>query len=95
MDKISIIIPVYNVENYIDDMLKHPHRYISPNEDTVILKVINPNESPIILMLGYDEEKQSYYFVIEDDDVSEDIYCEKENLTYKFNEIMLQLRKEN
>jgi hypothetical protein len=74
-------------------MLVNPHKYITPYTDEVILKDEKPNESTVMLMLGYDEEKESYYFVLEDDNVSEDIYCEKEKLVCKFNEIMTKLQK--
>jgi hypothetical protein len=80
-------------QNLIDDMLKHPHRYITSERDEVILNVYTETSNPTMLMLGYDTVKESYYFVVEDDEVSEDIYCEKENLTEMFNTIMDKLLK--
>ena len=80
-------------QNLIDDMLKHPHRYITSERDEVILNVDTEASNPTMLMLGYDTVKESYYFVVEDDEVSEDIYCEKENLAEMFNEIVDKLLK--
>lgn len=81
-------------QNFIDDMLKNPHRYITSDKDEVILKVEDGTSSPAILMLGYDDEKMSYYFVIEDNEVSEDIYCETEKIPKMFNAIMDKLLEE-
>ena len=79
-------------QNFINDMLKNPHRYITPERDEVILKVNDGTSNPTILMLGYDEEKSSYYFVVEDNDVSEDIYCETDRLEEVFNTIIKDLQ---
>lgn len=37
-----------------------------------------------MIMIGYDDERQSYYFVVEDDDETNDIYCVRSNLEKKF-----------
>jgi hypothetical protein len=78
----------------IDDMLLHPEEYITDNEDTVLLEVFGEDTSnPIILMLGCDDKDGSYYFVVEDNDVSEDIYCNSENIQEMFSAIMDKLLK--
>jgi hypothetical protein len=78
----------------IDDMLLHPDIYVDEYEDIVLLKVFGKDVSnPTILMLGYDDKRDSYYFVVEDDEVSEDIYCEKENLAEMFDIITDKLLK--
>jgi hypothetical protein len=75
-------------------MLLHPDIYVDEHEDVVLLKVFDEDTSnPTILMLGYNDKDNSYYFVVEDDEVSEDIYCEKENLAEMFNEIVDKLLK--
>lgn len=82
-------------EYSIDDMLLHPEIYISEDLDIVLLKVFGKDVSnPTMLMLGYDDKKESYYFVVEDNDVSEDRYCEKEKIPEMFNTIMDELLKE-
>lgn len=82
-------------EHSIDDMLLHPEIYISEDLDIVLLKVFGKDVSnPTMLMLGYDDKKESYYFVVEDNDVSEDRYCEKEKIPEMFNTIMDELLKE-
>ena len=81
-------------EHSIDDMLLHPEIYISEDLDVVLLKVFGKDVSnPVMLMLGYDDKNDSYYFVVEDDDVSEDIYCETNKLPEMFNTIMDKLLK--
>ena len=79
----------------INDMLLHPDEYIDEYEDTVLLKVFGDDVSnPAILMLGYDDKADSYYFVVEDNDVSEDIYCEIEKIPEMYDTIMNELLKE-
>lgn len=76
----------------INDMLLHPDEYIDEYEDTVLLKVFgNDVSNPTILMLGYDDKAESHYFVVEDNDVSEDIYCETNKLPEMFSTIMNEL----
>ena len=79
----------------INDMMLHPDEYIDEYEDTVLLKVFGDDVSnPAILMLGYDDKADSYYFVVEDNDVSEDIYCEIEKIPEMYDTIMNELLKE-
>ena len=81
-------------QNFINDMLQHPHRYITPEQDELILKSIKEDASnPTLLMLGYDEEKESYYFVVEDNEVSNDIYCETDKLIEVFDSIVVDIQK--
>jgi len=78
----------------IDDMLLHPEEYVTEDADMVLLKVFEEDVSnPIMLMLGYDDKADSYYFVVEDNEVSEDIYCETGKLPEMFNSIMGNLLK--
>lgn len=80
--------------NSIDDMLLYPEIYVDEYDDIVLLKVFGKDPSnPDILMMGYDDKAESYYFVVEDNEVSEDIYCEKAKITEMFNSIMDKLLK--
>jgi hypothetical protein len=79
-------------EHSIDDMLLFPNIYVSEDMDIVLLKVFGKDVSnPTMLMLGYDDKNESYYFVVEDNDVSEDIYCKTKKLPEMFNTIMDEL----
>lgn len=81
-------------EHSIDDILLHPEIYISEDLDVVLLKVFGKDVSnPVMLMLGYDDKNDSYYFVVEDNDVSEDTYCETNKLPEMFSTIMNELLK--
>jgi hypothetical protein len=81
-------------EHSIDDMLLHPEIYISEDLDIVLLKVFGKDASnPTMLMLGYDDKNESYYFVVEDNDVSEDTYCETKKLPEMYDTIMDELLK--
>lgn len=73
----------------IHDMLLHPEDYIDEYEDTVLIKVFEEDHNnPIIIMLGYDDKKNSYYFVIEDNDISEDVYCATDKLVDTYDIII-------
>lgn len=79
------------------NILTNPDKYIEDDVDTVLLQIqpINDSNKEIMIMVGRDEDDGRYYFVVEDQDVSEDIYvddktmlqdtfielCEKELLT--------------
>ena len=81
-------------EHSIDDMLLYPETYISEDLDVVLLKVFGKDVSnPVMIMLGYDDKSDSYYFVVEDNDVSEDIYCETNKLPEMFSVILNELLK--
>ena len=81
-------------EHSIEDMLLHPEIYISEDQDIVLLKVFGKDVSnPVMLMLGYDDKADSYYFVVEDNEVSEDTYCETKKLSEMFDTIMDELLK--
>lgn len=79
----------------IIDILKNPQEYITSYTDEVLLKVEQPDSPVVMLMLGYNDERQSYYFVVEDDYNTQDIYCEREELVQKFYEILHNIVKEN
>ena len=73
----------------IDDILENPKDYISEDFDKPLLQFIhNDVLNPVVLMLGYNETTNIYYFTLEDNDTSEDFYCFDGNLTKMFNEIM-------
>lgn len=73
----------------IDHMLENPKVYISPEEDEVILKIFHRDVSnPVLLMLGYNDITDIYYFTLEDNYASDDFYCYDGNLTKMFDEIM-------
>lgn len=80
-------------QNSINDMLRNPDDYIDDYEDIVLLRVIKPNEPAVMVMLGHDDVMESYYFVVEDDEVSEYTYCKTEMLERKFSDIVYELEK--
>jgi hypothetical protein len=81
-------------EHSISDMLMFPENYITEDRDEVLLKIFGKDVSnPVILMLGYDDKTDSYYFVVEDNDVSEDTYCETKKLPEMYDTIMDELLK--
>ena len=82
-------------EHSIDDMLLCPDIYVTEDQDEVLLKAFGKDASnPVMLMLGYDDKADSYYFVVEDNDVSEDIYCETKKLPEMYDTIIGKLLKE-
>ena len=82
-------------EHSISDMLMFPENYITEDRDEVLLRIFGKDASnPIILMLGYDDKADSYYFVVEDNDVSEDTYCETKKLPEMYDTIINELLKE-
>lgn len=72
-------------KNY-EDMLKNPDNYPEIKEQDIILVKVHPYNG--MIMLGYDDERQSYYFVVEDDNETNDIYCVKSNLEKKFIDLL-------
>lgn len=75
--------------NPIDDMLENPNEYITVYYDEPILKLIHDDVlNPVLLLLGYDDKRELYYFTLEDKELSQDFYCEDNNLIKMFNEIM-------
>ena len=81
-------------EHSISDMLLCPNIYVSEDQDIVLLRVFGKDVSnPVMLMLGYDDKVDSYYFVVEDNDISEDTYCETKKLPEMFDTIMDKLLK--
>lgn len=81
-------------EHSIPDMLMFPEIYVTEDQDEVLLKVFGQDVSnPVMLMLGYDDKADSYYFVVEDNDVSEDIYCEIKKLPEMYDTIIGKLLK--
>lgn len=81
-------------EHSISDILLCPEIYVTEDQDEVLLKVFGKDVSnPVMLMLGYDGKADSYYFVVEDNDVSEDIYCETKKLPETYDTIIDKLLK--
>lgn len=76
-------------KNPINDMLHNPELYISEDFDEPILKFVNGDVSnPVFLLLGYNEKKKLYYFTLEDNETSEDFYCDDGDLIKMLDEIM-------
>lgn len=76
-------------QNSIDHMLRNPKAYVDESFDEPILKIIHNNVlNPVFLLLGYDDKKNLYYFTLEDNEISEDFYCNDGDLTKMFDEIM-------
>lgn len=73
-------------KNY-DDMLKNPDNYPEIKEQDIVLVKVHPYNG--MIMIGYDEEKLSYYLVTEDNEMTHDDYCNKENLKKKFGELLV------
>ena len=73
----------------IDGMLRNPDKYASADFDEPLLRIVHDDASnPVLLLLGYDYQKELYYFTLEDNETSEDFYCYDGNLAKMFNEIM-------
>ena len=73
----------------IDSILQNPKLYISEDFDKPILKIVHGETSePTLLLLGYDEQENLYYFTFEDSETSEDFYCDDGDLAKMFDEIM-------
>lgn len=81
------------IKDPIDDVLSNPSSYVDASADIALLEVIQPNEKSQMVLIGLDEDKQSYYFVIEDEDVSEDIYCKTEELEFVFGRLLQNIIK--
>lgn len=61
----------------LDDLIERPRNYLSYEEDEVLLSFTHSYTGEVFyLMAGIDERSGSLYFVLEDDEQSEDIYCE-------------------
>lgn len=72
----------------LGDLLERPRNYLSCEEDEVLLGFTHSYTGEVFyLMAGVDERNGSLYFVLEDDEQSEDIYCEDD----VFNKIYCQL----
>lgn len=69
----------------IEELLCDPKSYISAEEDEVLLKFINDkNQHTFYIMVGYDEDKEKYNIVLEDDEQTADIYCDESELFSKY-----------
>jgi hypothetical protein len=75
-------------QHSIDDMLLNPTEYIDESFDVPLLRFVHDASNPVSLLLGYDNKEKLYYFVLEDNEVSEDFYCRDGDLTKMFEEIM-------
>ena len=53
---LSIIIPAYNTQRYLSDLIKNLSRQIK--------KLSNPNEVEIIIIDGSDEDYTEYYKIL-------------------------------
>jgi hypothetical protein len=72
------------------EKLAHPEKYVTADSDVPIMKLVtedNP-DNPVLIMLGYDEEKGKYYLVAEDNEISEDYYGDPKDLGYVFCEMI-------
>lgn len=75
-------------QHSIDDMLFNPTEYVDESFDRPLLRIVHDASNPVSLLLGYDAVQKLYYFTLEDNDTSEDFYCEDGDLTKMFDEIM-------
>jgi hypothetical protein len=74
----------------ISEILNNPGDFIF-DQDIVLVSISSDveKENPTYIMIGRDEEDGRYYFVVENNEVSEDIYLEEgESLQCKFEKIM-------
>ena len=70
-------------KNPLDELIKQPRNYLSTEEDEILISFTHSYTGEIFyLMAGIDENNGSLYFVLEDDDQSEDIYCD-DDMFYK------------
>ena len=62
------------------DILANAKNYADPNFDVPLVKITTKGleDNPTLIMLGVDKQKKKtrYYLVIEDNDMSEDRYCQ-------------------
>ena len=71
IEQLTLLAPkdiLANVKNYADDKFDLP---------LVKITTIGLEENPTLIMLGMEKQKKNvrYYLVIEDNDMSEDRYC--------------------
>lgn len=77
----------------LDDVvskLAHPEKYVTADRDVPVMEMItegNP-DNPALILLGYDDEKDTYYLTVEDNDISEDYYCDNKSLADTFCDII-------
>lgn len=73
----------------INMLLQNPKEYISSEQDEVLLKFVNEDtQNCFYIMVGYDEDKERYYLVLEDDEQTADIYCESSELFQKYHNLI-------
>ena len=67
----------------LESLLESPRNYLSCEEDEILLSFTHSyTGEAFYLMAGIDEKSNSLYFVLEDDEQSEDIYCD-DDMFYK------------
>lgn len=76
--------------NYsIDEVLEHPEKFIDESQDIVLVKIYGKDiNNPTMIMAGKDDKTGEFYFVVEDNDSTEDIYCKDRPMTEVFSEII-------
>lgn len=74
----------------IVEKLAYPEKYVTADCDVPLMKITTEDEpdNPISILLGYDEERDKYYLVAEDNEISEDYYGDSENLGDLFCEML-------
>lgn len=65
-------------------IIKKPANWIDEFSDTVLIKIepITAKHNPLLIMVGKDTFTEQFYVVVEDNDVSEDIYPEEGETLY-------------
>lgn len=65
-------------------IIKNPKTWVDDIQDTVLMKIVSVTEpnNPLLLMIGQDVFTGGYYIVVEDNDVSEDVYPSQRESVY-------------
>ena len=65
-------------------IIKNPKTWVDDIQDTVLMKIVSVTEpnNPLLLMIGQDVFTGGYYIVVEDNDVSEDVYPSQRESIY-------------
>lgn len=71
----------------IDELLADPEQYVDSDSDVVLVKVHSPHHpgNPVMVMLGRNNEDNTYYFLLEDNEVVIDtLDCDAKDLPATF-----------
>lgn len=81
------------MEPSMEDIMKNPEEYISMEEEVVLTKLYAKGDNNATLII-VGQDKDSYYFVVEDNGTSECVCCTKDKIADTYNEILYKLLQE-